>query len=402
MKPIYLCITPFFPSPDRWQGAYVLDQVKAIKKNSDFEVIVFKTSALNKKEEDYTIDGIKVHCIRPMLMPSYILNGLTERLVGRMFVCTLRKYAICVENIAYVHCHTINHSAFGFGVRNVNPSAKVIVQFHDLDPFTLRNGKWSNVLWNKRYRAKKSVSAINRSDLLLCISEPVKDVLLSFPNPREKEVYEPALSIYQGIEDLYPIKTKKIYVLNNGVDTSLFVPIPKNTQGIFRIGCIANFQDLKDHCSLIEAFKMLIDAGYSNVRLSLLGSGETKKDIVNYIKNNNLEDYIEWPDEVQHQFLPQYYNTLDLFVLPSRFEGFGCVYTEAYACGIPFICTEYQGAAECIVPEERNLWLVKDKNPRHLFSLIERQYKERNVQHLCKDIDIDILILDYLKTLKAL
>lgn len=28
----YIVVTPFFPSPNRWQGAYVLDQVKAIKK----------------------------------------------------------------------------------------------------------------------------------------------------------------------------------------------------------------------------------------------------------------------------------------------------------------------------------------------------------------------------------
>lgn len=402
MKPIYLCITPFFPSPDRWQGAYVLDQVKAIKGNSEFEVIVFKTSALNQKEKDYTIDGIKVHCIRPMLMPSYILNGLTEKLVGRMFANTLRKYAIRVENIAYVHCHTINHSAFGFGVQRINPSAKVIVQFHDLDPLTLRNGKWANKRWNKRYRAKKSISAINRSDLLLCISDPVKEVLLNFPKPRANEVYEPALSIYDGLEDMPSIKPRNLYVLNNGVDTSLFTLNREQAHDFFRIGCIANFQDLKDHFSLIKAFKLLIDAGYLNIRLSLLGHGETKKDIENYIETHNLAKYIEWPNEMQHELLPQYYNTLDLFVLPSRFEGFGCVYTEAYACGVPFICTEYQGAAECIKPEERDLWLVKDKNPIHLFNLIERQYKERNVQHLCKEFDINKLISDYIDILKTL
>ena len=52
----------------------MLDQVKAIQRNSDYEVVVFKTNPLGLKEDDYEMDGIKVHVIRPFLMPSYILN----------------------------------------------------------------------------------------------------------------------------------------------------------------------------------------------------------------------------------------------------------------------------------------------------------------------------------------
>ena len=64
----------------------MLDQVKAIQRNSDYEVVVFKTNPLGLKEDDYEMDGIKVHVIRPFLMPSYILNGLTEGEIGMFFV----------------------------------------------------------------------------------------------------------------------------------------------------------------------------------------------------------------------------------------------------------------------------------------------------------------------------
>ena len=140
-KPIYICVTPFFPTPSAWQGAYVLDQVKAIQRNSEYEVVVFRTLPLGSKEYTYEVDGVTVHAIAPLLMPSYILNGATEGIVGRMFVRTLRKLGIDPMRVAYVHCHTTSHSAFGFGVKRVNPNAKVLVQFHDLDPLTLRNGK---------------------------------------------------------------------------------------------------------------------------------------------------------------------------------------------------------------------------------------------------------------------
>lgn len=397
----YICVTPFFPSKDRWQGAYIFDQVKAISRNSQYEVIVFKTCGIGESTEDYDIDGIHVNVIKPLLMPSYFLNGLTEGIVGRQFNKILHNKGIHLSQIKYIHCHTVSHSAFGFGVKKQNPLSKVIIQFHDLDPLTLRNGFWADKKWNRRFRAKKSISALNRADLLLCISEHVKDVINSFPQSRENEVYQPAIDMMLHLSDFSKIDHKKMYVLNNGVDLRLF-HIKPNNDGFFRIGCIANFQELKDHRTLIEAFNILIARGYRNIRLSLLGSGETKNDIEKYVNEHNLSNYVEWPSEVQHDELANYYNTLDLFVLPSIYEGFGCVYTEAYASGVPFMCCKGQGASELIADEEADKWLTECRNPKMLASMIERQYRERNIQHLIKPIDIDILIQEYLSFLKTI
>ncbi len=399
----YICVTPFFPTPDKWQGAYVLDQVKAIQRNSNYEIVVFKTCGLGDWQGDYTIDGIRVRTIRPILMPSYVLNGLTECIVGRNFVGTLKKLRIDVAKVAFVHCHTASHAAFGFGVKKVNPDAKVLLQFHDLDPLTLRNGKWADKRWNRRYRARKSISTLNRADLLVCISLPVRDTILAFPHPRKGEVYPPALRMLEDVGDMPPVKPRNICILNNGVDTALFHPLRQEVEsGIFRIGCIANFQELKDHITLVKAFNFLTKKGYTDMRLSLLGSGETRPKIERYINENGLVNFIEWPMEVRHEQLPEYYNTLNLFVLPSIFEGFGCVYTEAFACGVPFICCYGQGAAECIAPDEREKWLMPPHDYVALAGLIERQYRERHVQHLCTDYDIDVLIKRFLNLIKEL
>ena len=403
-KPIYICVTPFFPTPSAWQGAYVLDQVKAIQRNSEYEVVVFRTLPLGRNEYNYEVDGVRVHAIAPLLMPSYILNGATEGIVGRMFVRTLRILGIDPMRVAYVHCHTTSHSAFGFGVKRVNPNAKVLVQFHDLDPLTLRNGKWANKRWNRRYRAHKSLSALNRADLLICISEPVKDVLLSFPEPRKAETYESALRMYEDVKGMPSVKPKNVYVLNNGVDTGLFKPNENQNvnQNLFRIGCIANFQELKDHITLVKAFEIIVKKGYTNMRLSLLGSGGTRSNIEAYLKDKDLMQYVEWPSEVSHGKLPEYYRSLDLFVLPSIFEGFGCVYTEAYACGVPFMGVYDQGAAELIAPEERDKWLIQPHDYTQLAHIIEQQYRERNKQHLFKPYAINALINQFLTYIKHL
>lgn len=397
---LYVCVTPFFPSPNRWQGAYVLDQVKAIQRNSDYRVVVFKTNGIFQRERDYELDGLKVHVIRPLLMPSYFLNGLTEGIVGREFVNTLLKYGYNCEDIAVVHCHTSNHAAFGFGVKAVNPNAKVLIQFHDLDPYSLRNGKWADKRWNVRYRARKSLSAFEQADLLISISTPVQDNLLAFPKARPQEILPSYLSRLEHLKDFPSLKSRKLYILYNGVDTSVFTKRPrciKSADGIFRIGCIANFQEIKDHMTLIKAFEILVKKGYKNICLSLLGNGETKSICKDYIRNNNLEPYVEWPNEVVHGELPNYYHTLDLFVLPSIYEGFGCVYTEAYACGVPYIGVFNQGAAELISPDERPKWLINPHDYSRLAELIELYYETRDEQKLWVPYRIDELILSFLK-----
>lgn len=392
----YLCITPFFPSSTHWQGAYVLDQVKAIQRNSDYKVVVFRTFPFGSKEYTYEIDGMNVYAISPLLMPSYILNGLTEGLIGTLFVRKLRQIGIDPMDVAFVHCHTSSHAAFGFGVRKVNPNAKVLIQFHDLDPYTLRNGKWADKRWNIRYRAKKSLEAFERADLLISISTPVQDNLLAFPKARPEEIYPSYLARLEHVKDFPSLQSRKTYILYNGVDTSLFNPGIKKQHDYFRIGCIANFGDLKDHITLIKAFVILIKKGYTNMRLSLLGTGETRTMCEEHICEHGLEEYVEWPKEVPHNELPDYYRSLDLFVLPSVYEGFGCVYTEAYACGVPFMGVYNQGAAEVIAPEERDKWLIQPHDFKQLAMIIEKQYKEHGVQHLCQPYDIDELIKDFI------
>lgn len=384
----------------------MLDQVKAIQRNSDYEVVVFKTNPLGLKEDDYEMDGIKVHVIRPFLMPSYILNGLTEGLIGMLFVRKLKALDINPMEVAFVHCHTASHGAFGFGVKYVNLEAKVLIQFHDLDPYTLRNGKWADKRWNVRYRARKSLSAFNRADMLISISTPVQDNLLAFPKARPQEIYPSYLQRLEQVKDFPNVKPKHTYILYNGVDTRFFNAVSSfyssHDKNIFRIGCIGNFQELKDHITLIKAFNLLHKRGYKNMVLSLLGSGETKNTCVKYLKENNLMQYVEWPKEVYHEQLPDFYRSLDLFVLPSVYEGFGCVYTESYACGVPFMGVYDQGAAEVIAPNERDKWLIKPHDYVALANLIERYYKERYEQHLCQPYDINKLIQGFLNKIETL
>lgn len=401
-NPLYICVTPFFPSSSHWQGAYVLDQVKAIQRNSNYEVVVFKPTTLRNEVKSYEVDGITVHLFPTIQTPSYIFNGIFNVFNGKSFVKAVKESGIELERVRFVHAHTGPFAVYGLALKKIAPHIKVFVQHHDLDPYTIRNGKLAHWKPNAVYRAKNSQNLINAVDLNICISTPCKDNLIAFPEARKAEIYKSYIDALKPVATMPKSHPKNIYVLYNGVDVSLFKANDNDDDHLFRIGCIANFQELKDHKTLVEAFRILIDKGYANMRLSLLGSGETRPDIEDYLRSNGLYDLVEWPSEVSHDKLPEYYRSLDLFVLPSIFEGFGCVCTEAHACGVPFICCENQGAAECVAAEEHNKWLVEPKNPGQLAELIERYYIERDEQTLCKDYDINILIKEFINNIEHL
>ncbi|WP_418213106.1 glycosyltransferase family 4 protein [Bacteroides difficilis] len=399
----YICVTPFFPSRGNWRGAYILDQVKAIRRNSDYEIAVFMGGGDN---EDYVIENIPVYHYKTREIPSNILNGFFNVFNAKSFVRKVIDVGIYPEDIAFVHCHVSMRAACGLALKKLNPNIKVLLQHHDLDPFNLRSGvRLRNNRINIRYRAKKAIELYNKVDLHICISEACKECLLQFPNPRKGEIYEDCIRSLKLCKGLSAINPKETYVLYNGVDTNLFMKISKvseTSRGIFRIGCVSNFNDLKDHITLIKAFEILLAKGYNNLRLSLLGTGEMRSMCEQYIVDHNLAKYIEWPKEVAHEKLPEYYQSLDLFVLPSYFEGFGCVYVEAAACGVPYMGCVNQGYSEYIPVNERDRWLIKPKDYQKLAHLISDYITLPQQQRLMHEWDIDLLIrkyLDYLVTL---
>ena len=403
-KYYYLCVTPFFPSPGNWRGAYVLDQVKAIQRNSDYDVRVFVGGG--NDASDYEIDGITVYRYKTRELPSNLLNGFFNGYNSRSFIKKVLALGINPMEVAFVHCHVSMRAACGLALKKLNPNIKVLLQHHDLDPFNLRSGVIGrNNRFNIRYRARKAIQLYNEVDLHICISQACRDCLLKFPNPRDVEVYEDCKRSLALCNGLPSIHAKDTYVLYNGVDCQLFKKKADHKQQtqedvVFRIGCIANFQELKGHITLIKAFELLVKKGYQYIRLSLLGTGETRAMCEEYLRSHNLMQYVEWPSEVTHDKLPAYYHSLNLFVLPSYFEGFGCVYTEAAACGVPFMGCVNQGYSEYIPEEERNKWLINPGDYEQLAEIIEAHMKSGYQQKVNEPYEINRLIKAYVEYLQ--
>ncbi len=182
------------------------------------------------------------------------------------------------------------------------------------------------------------------------------------------------------------IHRKYIYKNNftliyNGIDPSIFKKNDNNRNGIrkklvisestFLIGCIARFDPQKDHLNLLKAIH-LFKAINSNFRLLLIGKGITKLDHIcnRFIKKHELIGNLILLENQPNIF--EYYNSLDLFILPSLYgEGFPNVLGEAMSSEIPCISTNI-GDSEFIIPDKN--FIIAKNNPNKLYEKIVKIY----------------------------
>ena len=375
MKKIYLVITPFFPEPRSFRGPYVLDQVKALMRLSNYQVVVMKPVPFWKDAVDYEIDGVKVYRFKEYTLPSNLWpNSLCDRLSANNMMRKLRSMGIKAESIAVCHGHVTHFGAYAMAMKRKNPNCLAVVQHHGFDVMSITDGRLAANKWHEHRCIRYGTRICNGMDLNIGVSQKTLDYVKQYPE----------------------VHLKREYVLHNGVDISKFYPPetpPKNE--IFTIGCIGNFWPLKDQMTLIKAAERLIN-DEQPVRVRFIGTGETRQGCEEYVAGHNLQKYITFEKEVLHDELRAFYQSLDLFVLPSYWEAFGCVYTEAYACDVPFIGVKGQGISEIIPEEEWYLWLIEKRDDLYLSELIQNYMDNSPKQRLSSPYEIDSLMRNYL------
>jgi phosphatidyl-myo-inositol dimannoside synthase len=91
----------------------------------------------------------------------------------------------------------------------------------------------------------------------------------------------------------------------------------------------------------------------------LVGKGSDVR-VDELLKNPLIKEHVVLTGRAENDELIDYYNLADVFVMPSKFEGFGIVHKEALLCGRPVIASDEFGGREALLNDELGLSVSPD------------------------------------------
>lgn len=185
-------------------------------------------------------------------------------------------------------------------------------------------------------------------------------ILLSrFVNRRAKEIIAISNAVKNYLIESSEIPSmRNISVVHYGINSDLAVykkSFPLGTSPTF--GTIARLVPQKDIPTLLNAFSIFLkDKPASN--LLVVGEGYLASELMNLCEELKIVDNVEWAGKTND--IPAALNRMDLFVLTSKYEGFGLVLLEAMQNGVPVIAANNSAIPEVVGMTSGNLFKTGD------------------------------------------
>lgn len=165
-------------------------------------------------------------------------------------------------------------------------------------------------------------------------------------------------SILKKNPDLFP--ENKIKVIYNGLDVDKFdVHLPKSSPG-FIIGNLGRLVYQKNQRALID-LAAILKGEINNFKIRIGGAGPLLETLIEYTKEKQVEHLIQFTGEVKSPI--SFFKDIDIFVLPSHWEGFGYVIAEASLLEKPVIAYNVSSNPELIRNNVTGYLIKKDDLP---------------------------------------
>jgi len=254
----------------------------------------------------------------------------------------------------------INLSLVGVIIKFLRPNAKIFIQAHGIE------------VWKPLNFIKKTL--LEKADMVLPVSEFTKDKLVQ----------------------IHHVDASKCLVLNNSLDPYFntepdqkevdylkkYYDIKPNQKIILTLTRISSHEKYKGYDQVINALPQLAKSN-PHVRYLLAGKYDSKEKnrVKRLIKKNNCSEKVTLLGFVPDEYLTALFSLANIFVMPSKKEGFGIVFIEAMACGITVIGGNADGTVDAL----RNGELGYLINPDDQKSLIEILNKELALENQKED-----------------
>ncbi len=330
-----LTLTPFYPTAsDDAYGCFVAEPLAALA-NLGVRNTVFAVDAVYRVRPRASTSAPTAQQIRYLALPGGIGLSTAGAFLYARIVSMVRELHR-TRKIDVIHSHAplpCGHAAMLLSRELGIPYA---VTVHGLDAFSTgqvsgKAGEWCRRISQHVYRSAGSV---------ICISELVREQVLEGAGGS--------------------CRTSVIY---NGVNPELFSPAstPPDSLMILSVG---NLIPIKGHELLIRSAASLA-LEFPSLQWEIIGDGPERSRLQALANELRIADRIHFLGRQPRSQVAEAMRRCAVFVLPSRYEGLGCVYLEAMSAGKPVIGCKGQGIAE-VIEHGRNGLLVGPDNEKEL------------------------------------
>ena len=222
----------------------------------------------------------------------------------------------------------VNLSLLGMVIKVLNPKCEIWLIAHGIEVW--RPLSFIRKMFVKRY-----------CDKVICVSSFTKSqmIKLHHSDPDKCIVLNNAIDPFMNL----PVEFEKPeYLLNR------YSLVPSN-KVIFTLTRLASSEQYKGYEQVIKAVSRL-KIKFPEIKYVLSGQYDATEEmrIRKLISFCGVEDQVILTGFLSEKELADYFLLADLFVLPSKKEGFGIVFIEALACGLPVICGNADGSIDAI------------------------------------------------------
>ena len=212
-------------------------------------------------------------------------------------------------------------------------------------------------------------------------------------------------TLANDLERILGIQASNFTTVPNMIDVEKFpyTPLPENST--FTFGYMANMVPDKGHRTLLQAFKEV-----KNARLLLAGDGPLRKQLQELASAYGMDDRVEFVGTVPREKAYEFFQGIDAFVHPSRYETFGIVLIEALSTGRPIVATRCGGPNDIVRKEDGLLVDVDDVDGlaeamRSMINLewdtqimrngVEARYTKSAIRNQLMDVYADVFSSEY-------
>lgn len=287
-------------------------------------IIHFNTSLLNGGLENMMVDIANQqsdwgHSVVIIIINNKIDESIRSRinanipvfLIGRnsgsrSFLPIFKLFVVLkrLQNYQLIHCHALNVGRF---LRFISLKKRILT-IHDL-----------------RYRIKP----LRYYSKIYAISNSVsRDI-------EYRSSYRPIV-VHNGVRTI-EIKSKKWHSQIEG------------TQKIHIVQVSRLVSDKKGQDILILALSKLIsEFNYRNITVDFVGDGSSLRMLKDLTVSLGIDSYVNFSGNKPREWVYQHLSDYDIFVQPSRYEGFGLTVVEAMVAKLPVIVADNDGPAEIV------------------------------------------------------